>query len=253
MTKPNIYLKALGLSNSEVTVYLAMTSGIRRAADLVKTTKLKRPTVYYALGCLEKRGLISKTGKEGDKKFSLTPLERLVSMAESKVKESEQLKNNIQALIPNLKAQKPAADLRPTVEFFEGVEAVRYAILDMLYCKNGQINSVVPKENFFWQVGEEFVERFVSERAARKIRTQNLWEAPIDEAVIKKYYQGLSQIRILPPVMASRFTSTVFMYDDKVLYVSSLKNSYCVLITSQEHHDTMQAWFDGLWAGSKPH
>ena len=57
MQEPRKQLLDLGLSDSEVTVYLAMVSGVRTARDLIKTTRLKRPTVYYALGCLERRGL----------------------------------------------------------------------------------------------------------------------------------------------------------------------------------------------------
>ena len=71
MQEPRKHLTDLGLSDSEVTVYLAMVSGARTARDLVKVTRLKRPTVYYALGCLERRGLTSKKGLGGDKNFSL--------------------------------------------------------------------------------------------------------------------------------------------------------------------------------------
>ena len=52
MQEPRKNLLALGLSDSEVTVYLAMVSGVRNARDLVKITDLKRPTVYYAFICL---------------------------------------------------------------------------------------------------------------------------------------------------------------------------------------------------------
>ena len=85
MQEPRKNLLALGLSDSEVTVYLAMVSGARTARDLVKITGLKRPTVYYALSCLEKRGLTSKTGMTGDKSFSLEPIEKLSVIAKEKV------------------------------------------------------------------------------------------------------------------------------------------------------------------------
>jgi hypothetical protein len=67
-----------------------------------------------------------------------------------------------------------------------------------------------------------------------------------------QYYEGVSEVRILPKIMHGKFHTTIFIYDDKTVYVSSKKQSYCVVITSQEHADTMQAWFEGLWASSKP-
>ncbi len=253
MNEPRKHLMDLGLSDSDVTVYLAMVSGARTARDLVKVTRLKRPTVYYALGCLEKRGLTSKTGLAGDKSFSLEPIEKLSVIAKEKALESSQLQSRIDEMIPALQATSSPSDQKPTVAFYEGVDAVKNAIMEILYCKSKNVYSVVPKQNFFWQVGQDFVELFIEERIRRNIKTKNLWEAPVNKALIKKYYEGLSQVRILPEVMHGKFLTTVFIYDDKTLYVSSKKNSYCVLITSKEHTDTMRAWFEGLWSVSKSH
>ncbi len=252
MQEPRKYLSQLGLSDSEITVYLAMTSGAQTARDLLKATRLKRPTVYYALGCLEKRGLISKTGLEGDKKFTIESSKRLIMLAEEKALEANKLRDRIISIIPSLET-KILPEQKPSVAFFEGVEAVKNVVMDMLYCKNKQIYSVVPKANFFWQVGKDFVETFVEERVRRNIKTKNLWEEPINQELIKQYYTELSQIKILPAAMQGKFETTVFLYDNKTLYVSSIKNSYAVIITSKEHHQTMQAWFDGLWGASKSH
>ncbi|MEK9131633.1 MAG: helix-turn-helix domain-containing protein [Patescibacteria group bacterium] len=253
MQEPRKHLLDLGLTDSEITVYLSMISGTRTARDLVKMTELKRPTVYYALGCLEKRGLISKTGLEGDKRFSLEPLQRLSTLAEEKASDARQLKKTVDDMVSSLESKSLSINSRPTVAFFEGRQAVKRVIMDMLYCKDLEINSVAPENNFFWQIGWEFVKLFVTERMRRGIKTKNLWDAHIDQKIIKQYYQPLSEVRILPKVMRGTFQTTVFLYDDKVLYVSSVQNSYCVLITSQEHKNTMQAWFDGLWSVSMPH
>lgn len=253
MNEPRKHLLDLGLSDSEVTVYLAMVSGVRTARDLVKVTRLKRPTVYYALGCLEKRGLTSKTGLSGDKNFTLEPVEKLSTIAKEKALEISKLQNHIEEMIPALNAAASPTDKKPMVAFYEGVDAVKNVIMEMLYCKSKHINSVVPKENFFWQIGQDFVESFVEERIKRNIKTKNLWEAPVKKGFIKQYYERLSQVRIVPEVMHGKFQTTIFLYDDKTLYVSSKNNSYCVLITSKEHTDTMQAWFDGLWSVSKAH
>jgi sugar-specific transcriptional regulator TrmB len=253
MNEPRKDLLALGLSESEATVYLAMTNGARTAHDIIKTTRIKRPTVYYTLGCLEKRGLLGKTGAAGDKRLSLASPERLGAIAEEKMLEAKQLTASINDLVANFKKNQSPASQKPAVSFYEGVEAVKSVIMDTLYCKDKQVSTVAPKDNFFWQVGGEFVKMFVEERVRREIQTKNLWDGEIDKKVFKRYYDGVSDVRIVPQVMRGHFKSTVFLYDDKTLYVSSMKDCYCILITSQEHHDTMQAWFDGLWSASKPH
>lgn len=251
MQEPQKILKNLGLSDSEVTIYLSMISGVKTAYDLVKVTGLKRPTVYYALGCLEKRGLISKSPAENDSRYLLVDLNRLKVLVEEKEREVKELQSAVTNLVPSLEMQFAVTDNKPTVVFFEGVSAVKNVIMEMVYCRDKKINSVVPKDNFFHQLGKDFVKLFVEERVKRNIKTRNLWESPVDKKLVKQYYEDLSEIRILPEVMAGKFMTTIFLYDDKTLYVSSLNNSNCIVVTSKEHHDTMQAWFDGLWISSQ--
>ncbi len=249
MQEPRKILKKLGLSESEITVYLSLVAGRRSPRDIIKDTGEKRPTVYYALTSLERRGLVSKSGKESDQKIVLEPLHKLEHLVEEKKHELETLTVDVQQLKATLATTAPTND-RPTVSFFEGVEAVKNAMMDSLYCQSKQICSVVPKENFAWQVGQEFVERYVGSRVDRKIKTRNLWERRIDPGIYDAYYKGKSDVRVLPEVMHGTFLTTIFLYDDKTLYISSRANAYCVLITSKEHHDTMMAWFEGLWGAA---
>lgn len=252
MNEPRKQLEALGFTESEITVYLAMVSGTMLARDIIKATGLKRPTVYYAIGCLEKRGLISRTGKDGDGKLFLEPISKLERISEEKLRESAGLHDAITNLVPFLEAQQTTAGEKPMIAFFEGREAVEQVIMEMLYCKEKQIDSIVPKDNFFWQVGKDFVSKFVNERRRRGINTKNIWQVTVAADLIKKYYPAPSQVRVAPKSM-SVFHTTIFLYDDKTLYVSSKKNGYAVLMTSQEHHDTMRAWFNAIWEVSDIH
>ena len=93
----------------------------------------------------------------------------------------------------------------------------------------------------------------MNEPNKRNITTRNLWEKEIDPKIFEEYYQKNAEVKILPKVMEGKFSTTIFLYDNKTLYVSSLKANYAVLITSKEHHETMSALFEGLWSSSKPH
>jgi sugar-specific transcriptional regulator TrmB len=253
MNEPRKQLELLGLTESEITVYLAMVSGSMNARDIIKATGLKRPTVYYAIGCLEKRGLVGKTGKEGDGKIFLEPLEKLEKLSEEKLRESAALHESMSHLVPFLQSQQTKSDEKPMVAFYEGLEAVQQIIMEMLYCKNKQIESIVPKENFFWQVGRDFVSKFVNERTRRGIHTKNIWQVTVSPDIITKYYPKPSEVRVAPASMGTNFFTTIFLYDDKTLYVSSKNNGYAVLITSEEHHATMRSWFNAIWEQSEKH
>lgn len=253
MNEPEKYLQKLGLSESETTVYLRMIAGARTALDVIKTTKMKRPTVYYALNSLEKRGLVSKSGKLADFTFTLSPLERLLAIAKEKEDEAASLTEQIGELIPNLISSPSTKIEKPAVSFYEGIDAVKHVVMDVMYSKSKQVSLIVPEHTFFWGFGEPFLRKFIEERRSRNITTRNLWEAEIKSQDYKQYYSDLSKVRMLPDVMQGKFKSTIFMFDDKTLYVSSYENCYAILVTSQEHTDTMSALFEGLWINAKPH
>ena len=253
MQEPQKILAALGLSPSEVTTYLAMLHGALSAHEIIKVTRQKRPTVYYALGCLEKRGLVSKSGLEGEHRFATEPLARLKTIVAERTKEAAALGAALDELLPTFVLSTAVTDKKPHVAFFEGVDAVKNVIMETLYCREKHIYTIAPHNNFFNQLSKEFVASYVSARVSRKIKTKTLWEQAIATNVFEQYYADLSEVRILPAIMKDRFATTIFLYDDKVLYISSLKNAYSILIHSKEHHDTMKACFDGLWVSSKKH
>jgi sugar-specific transcriptional regulator TrmB len=251
--EPRELLRRLGLSEAEIVVYLAMLAGARSAQDIIKVTRAKRPTVYYALGCLEKRGLVGKSGSKGDKRFVVAPPTRLLTIAEERVLEAQKLQEEVEDVAPTLSSHMSQGNKKPVVTFYEGVEAVKGMIMESLYCRKKDINVVMPRENFFRDVGSEFMNVYRAERKRRGIHTRNLRDAPLSPEAFKKYYEGLSEVRILPKVMHGAFNTIMYLYDDKTLTISSLKNAYCVLITSAEYTDTMRAWFAGLWSVSTPH
>lgn len=243
-------LTKLGLTDAEVDVYLALCGGARRAQDIVRISQRSRPTVYYALSSLENRGLISKSGRDAVS-FQLESPNKLKLMLQAQRGELEGLQSHLEALIPTL--DKSEGKESPLVSFYEGTQAAKILISEALYCKSKHIDTIVPAENFFHELGKDFVREHVSLRNRYKVTTRSLWEREVEAETISQYYTGLSEIRILPEVMRDRFKTTVFLYDETVLYISSLKSSYCLQIRSAEHFAMMQALFDGIWHSAKPH
>ena len=84
-------LEKIGLSVAEATVYVALLQGAVSAAEVIKMTGEKRPTVYYALGSLEKRGLVTKAGSETRKQFKVEPLEKLEDIVRRTIRQQEAL------------------------------------------------------------------------------------------------------------------------------------------------------------------
>ena len=84
-------LADVGLAPAEILVYSALLGGANSAQKIMVTTGEKRPTVYYCLNSLEKRGLVSKTGREYGNKFRVEPLEKLTVLVEQNIQRQSEL------------------------------------------------------------------------------------------------------------------------------------------------------------------
>ena len=253
MADAQAILKKLGLSDSEINIYLALaTGGSMSASELTRATQTKRPTAYYALRQLLDRGLVHKSGNPGVERFQAEKPEQLLRMITLREQELKSLEKEVQSILPSLKKSSGPGEGLPAVSFYEGVRAMKQIIMETVYCRSGRIDYLTPHDNFFWQVEQAFSANYVQDRARRRIKTRHLWEQPLDKKVVRQSYaEEQSEIRLLPESMKGRFRSTVLLYDDKVMYVSSKKSGYVLLVKSIEHHELMKAIYDQLWETSK--
>jgi sugar-specific transcriptional regulator TrmB len=246
MNKKDIYtiLEKIGLPTAEATVYMALLDGVESAAEIIKITGEKRPTVYYSLNSLMKRGLVSKTGKEYGNTFQVAPMETLEEIVNRNIREQTVLLHETQKLKELYPKNKKAE--KTLVSYFDSFDAIKTAIFYSLYAKEKTIRSIVPGNHFFLEVGPAFMEEYVSEKKKRKIKTIALWEDIPKRSVLEEFYKD-SDIRQLPVEMHNSFETTIFIYDNKTLYISPKKENHAVLIQSNAHAKTMRALFDAVW------
>lgn len=237
-------LEEIGLPQAEALVYISLLDGSKSVQEIIRTTSEKRPTVYYSLNSLEKRGLVSKTGKDYGNKFQVEPIDKLEELVGNNIRKQTQLLERAK----KIKAFYPQSEgtAKALVSYFDSFESIKTAIFYCLYSKEKTIRSIVPGQNFFHQIGRDFVEEYVKEKKKRKIKTVALWEDIPNKKLIEEYYNN-STIRQLPVGMHNCFDTTVFMYDDKTLYISPKKEQYAVLIQSQSHAKLMRSMFDNIW------
>lgn len=237
-------LEEIGLSASEASVYIALLGGAQSVSEIIKQTSEKRPTVYYSLNSLEKRGLVSKTGKEYGNKFRVGSLEELESLVEGSIRKQEHLLEKTKKLSEIY--PKGSIQAKSLVSYFESPEAVKQAIFSSLYTKEKSIRSIVPAQNYFQEIGADFVAEYVKEKKKRKVKTVALWEDIPNKKTITDYYYSLA-VRQLPIDMHNSFDTTVFIFDNKTLYISPKSEQYAVLIQSDAHSKMMKAMFDNIW------
>ncbi len=240
-------LEDIGLSPAEIVVYVALLDGAQSVQEVIKVTDEKRPTVYYSLNSLEKRGLVSKTGKDYGNKFQVEPLDKLLELVQKNIRTQNELLEKTKKLKDYYPENKDTE--KTLVSYFDSLETIKATIFYSLYSKDKIIRTIVPAKNFFHEIGADFVEEYVKEKTKRKIQTIALWEDIPSKSVIDEFYLN-ADIKQLPIDMHNSFDTTIFIYDDKTLYVSPKKEKYAVLIQSQAHSKMMRSMFDNIWGNS---
>lgn len=251
MTYPKDTLIQVGLTPIEADVYILMTSGVCSAKNIIKQTKIKRATVYYVLANLEQRGLISKKNNHLDHEYIVESFDVLQGLAETKKIEAEKLVEGIKSTITTFTKQTGAKEETPTVAFYEGIETMKNIIFSTAYCKSKVLKTIIPASSFFWSIEDRFIREYVDRRIQNGVKTKSMWEKKISDDVYQSQYKNISNVRMLPDHIKNLFSTSIFIYDNRVMYISSLENAYCIVVTSAEHFNMMSALFEGLWVTSQ--
>ena len=251
-------LQSLGLTPSEITVYLAgLNVPFIGVHELSRTTRIKRPTIYHALHALQEKGLVSKKGTARRLVFMMQRPELLRGVLDKRVRSLETQRDALETILPLFAARHASTPGETRVQHVEGVEGINTLIDEALYCKSRRWDILAPKNNFFSGMGHDYKKNFLSTRAARGIKTRTLWERPqskdaIGRRLAKEEIQERNP-RYLPDAFRGRFTSTLILFDETALILSSFDAKQGVLLKSQEIHNLLSMMFDGLWLSSEPY
>lgn len=255
MSQIQTILKTLGLTETEVNIYL---SGLAfpsiGATELSKQTSIKRPTVYHALETLMQKGLVSKKGTGSKVVFSMTPPKNIKKLVDQKIDGLEKQKTALDELIPLLEQRHGSKIEQMSVAHYEGIDGIKLVVEEALYCKSRHWDIIAPRKNFFSEFDTAYSNYYLETRKRRKLTARTLWEKglPIKKKLNKEEIRQ-RQPRYLPKSMEGNFKSVIILFDDKVAIISSLKTLSAVLITSEEIHNTFSAMFEGLWNTSLPY
>ncbi|ETR78071.1 TrmB family transcriptional regulator [Afipia sp. P52-10] len=120
-------------------------------------------------------------------------------------------------------------------------------------CRSKILRGILSMHELLEAPGAEWMDGFIAERLRRGIQLQvirspsreseHIWPSSQDE---------LRELRYAPTSMD--LGMTMYLYDERVLYVSSRKENFALVIESPELSALNGAMFDGLWItlGSSP-
>jgi len=118
-------LEKIGLSKYEAEIYISLLKhGSSRISTIFKNTKIHRPIIYKELPGLKEKGLVTEVNKGKQTYYSAESPEKLKSLVDKVLYETE-------ILIPDLK-ELTLGDKKPKVKFLEGKMSVKFVYNDIL-------------------------------------------------------------------------------------------------------------------------
>lgn len=241
MNQLNKLLKQAGLSNSEINVYLSADIGEQKtSAEIVKLSKLPRPTVMAALDELERLGLCKTAKRDGRSLFYVMQLPAaLQGFIGQKVRDLDNLMENLGEL------SKPLSDLH--TQEAKGVEAVQGLIDNALFCRSRSWLIIAPKDNALAHMPKNYTEYFKRTRRERQIQSQTLWAEADKQDHLGLYDLIMRKPRYIPKDIAKDVPSLILAFDDSLLIIDGTNQPTAIMITSSAVARTFKLIFELAW------
>lgn len=232
-------LKDYGLNEKESQVYLAtLELGEATGFQIFKKTALKKPTVYYVLEELHKRGLINQTKKEKKRYFVAEDPEKIKKDLVDKLKVFDEL-------LPELRSIYNSKVNKPKLRFYEGKEGVKEVYKDTLRFKSEIL--AFASERMMHTLGKDFSDEYVAKRVKNEIPVRAIM--PSTDFLHKNYVRkNLAHLRIVKLIDEKKynFPIEINIYANKVALMS-FRDELGLIIESDEISKMMKMMFEYFW------
>ncbi|MBI4836447.1 MAG: hypothetical protein HY817_04270 [Candidatus Abawacabacteria bacterium] len=241
-------LEYLGLTQSEVAVYLALLElGGGVVSALAKKAQLNRVTSYNTLSNLVDKGYVTVSKRKNVQFYVPESPTLLVSKLEEKYQIA-------QKVLPELIALQNSASFTPKIRYYEERQSITTIFEDMTKAQTeilGYTNFASLQELF-----PEVLGKFANSIMRREQKVRFL--APNDEEndfCIKSFFTEVIAASLLEVFTVNPkqfpFRNGVFFYDDKMAIISYDKTELLgVIIQSAVNTQTQKAMFDLAWLGA---
>ncbi len=248
--------KNLGLKSIHAEIYLFLVeSGPNSAGNLSKKLGIPRSSLYGFLQELSQKEMVSQSQKSGIKIWQSTPPEKITDIINNQINRFEKIKDAYQNILPDMKNREKTDFIQPKFTYFEGRDGIRQMLKDVLLYRDISTEAFWPFKDMVDILGKEFlIENAIIKRAKQNIFARVIWpkEKSIDPK--KNPFVGSGkefkrEIRIMSGGIDC--SMGYWIYANKVMFISSKKESFGFILESKEAVQLMRAQFEILWKISK--
>lgn len=238
----------LGLSDKEAKVYLAaLELGYDTVLNIAKKAAINRPTAYFILDSLQKKGIVTTFEKDKKTYFASESPDKLVTLLHQQKEDIDQKQKEFENILPEFKALYNLPTEKPTVRFFEGRQGLLSMREDFLKTTDKKIEAMYCLDDLNKIFTDEENKNFTQRRTEKDIKTFAIYTS-LKEPIQRPKSPG--ERRFIPfnkfPV-----TADITIYNNKVA-IASLKSKLSgVIIENKEIANTMRSLFYLAWESAK--
>jgi len=240
-----------GLTEKEAKVYLAtLELEVASVNEIAKQSGINRSSTYVVLESLKKRGLVGISDDKNVRKYVAASPETLLQTAKAAAKKQEEIKSEIESVVPELKALHKDTKRKPKVRVYEGINGVREVYYNIFSTKASDLKTYSNAADIF-RTFPDFSEH-LKERIRRGIKMYAINPATKDclELMKRPLPPGCEDELLFIPEKNFTFSSDLAVYDDLIAIASPLER-FGVIIESREISAMIRASFDLAWEEAK--
>ncbi len=231
-------------------VYVSLLEkGKASARTLSLRTGITRTSVYDQIKVLRDKGLISERIAEGTTFFEVNDVRKLSVMLNDQIEKLNVQKDFLAKNIHKLIDKSQTA--QPKVRFFEGKDGAQQLLKDVLWYEDTTLYLYWPYFEMLNFLGKDFLAWFSNRRKVRNISIKTIWGNRAEKIKNNIFIDDGSDVERRYLTGKNLSPMGFMIYDNKVAFISSLKESFGFIVESTEFTDLQKMQFDILWNVAK--
>lgn len=238
-------LKEIGLTETEIKIYLALLSlGATTAGKIFNETDIHRKNLYDALSKLIDKGLVTYAKENKIKFFQAKNPKNLFNYLNEQKSKIEEKKKEVKKLIPELKSKFNSLTLEIEAEIYRGEEGIKTILKECLNHKEvlfiGATGDVENRLPYFWP-------QYNKKREKLKCKWKLLLvhESKNKQITKSKYYE----YKILPRTLSG--LNVIYIYGDYIANILWLEKPLAFVTKHKELAKNYKKYFKYLWENIK--
>ncbi|NQT50226.1 hypothetical protein HQ571_06040 [Candidatus Kuenenbacteria bacterium] len=233
-------LKQIGLTKSEIVVYLyLLEGGISSPPQVSKGTKIARTNCYNILQSLKDKGLIQEQKKAKRNAYLAKDPTSLLSSLEKK-------KQSLQQVIPDLQALYTVQKNKPKITFYDGWDEVKEIYLKTLEAK--EVYAIGSTKTLL-ELDEKFFNLYFQKLKQKNIVLHDIVSfgsenTALDES--KKILKGFYDAKVLP-VHKNEITTDILLWENNIAIISLQEPVFGTVLYNENVYSTFKIIFNSLF------